>query len=81
MHQMGAGDEHLWNMGARNILMGRRSFGSSIFLRLSPFSVGILRGPAWGIRGFREVGARRVPACVVPCHGALMFGFGDAGLC
>ena len=41
MHQMGAGDEHLWNMGARNILMGRRSFGSSIFLRLSPFSLGI----------------------------------------
>ena len=41
MHQMGARDEHLWNMGARNILTGTRSFGSSIFLRLSHFSVGI----------------------------------------
>ena len=40
MHRTGAGDEHLCSMGARNIVMGRRSFGSSIFLRLSPFSVG-----------------------------------------
>ena len=42
MHQMGARDEHLWNMGAGNILMGRQSCGSSIFLRLSPFN-------GWGI--------------------------------
>ena len=40
MHQMGARDEHLWNMVSRNIVTGRRSFGSSSFLRLSPFSVG-----------------------------------------